>query len=215
MKNKTLIYIIILLIIIIVLGIAGVIYFAKENKFSNGGSGESAEESGLFGKETAQGEQEEEEENVLFNDNFSINIPEGWRETAASVGVSAMVVNVNEEITNPDAKKINFKSYFSVVYDSLQGKSKEEYIDYLKNSLEQAVPGIIFIQEKTTTMNERNAYALEAELKQQGVDFNVLIILVYGDGEDIWVMSFNTLRDKWTDYKDLFYQTADTFQIKQ
>lgn len=191
MQNKTLIYTI---IAIIILGAAAGIYFTRENK--------------ILGNESIK------EENVLVTDDFSIERPEGWEQMSAPMGVSAIVVNVNEQITDPEAKKINFRSYFSVSYDTLQGKTEPEYFNYIKNSLTQALPEIKFTQEKQITINNDKAQALEADLTQQGVDFKVLMVITKGQGSDVWIISFNTLKSKWDGYKDLFYQTAGTFRLK-
>ena len=202
MSNKKIIYIAIALIAIF--GIVAGIYLTKEDKLPNGGLNNEIIEENNF---TNNGTDQKTEENLLVKDDFSINVPEGWQETAAPQGISAMVVNINEEVTDPAAKRINFKSYFSISYDSSQGRSREEYLEYTKNILEQSIPEIVFTHQE--------AQAIEAEITQQGVDFKVLIVMVNGVGEeDIWAISFNTTKDKWNEYKDLFYETAGSFLAK-
>jgi len=222
MKNKTLVYIIVSLIII--LGIAAGIYFTGENEFPGSESAEErtvassngleGEESSLPGSETGPRAQKEKKENILVKDNFSVNIPEGWIEVAASVGVSAMVVNTNEEMTDPAAKKINFKSYFAVSYDMLQGKTISEYLQTVKSGIEQTIPNVVFTKDQDTTIGGRSAHAIESELAQQGVDFKVLIVVVKGQGDNVWVISFNTTKSSWDGYKETFYSIADSFSLK-
>jgi len=213
MSNKILIYITVALII--VLGVVAGTYFVKENKLPDNelekeetiipSNGLEDNKSGFSGNET--GPEAQEEENLLVKDDFSIKVPEGWRETTALQGISAMIINVNEEITDPNVKKINFRSYFSVSYDSLQERGMEEYVEYTKNSLSQVIPGIVFTHQE--------AQAIEAEITQQGVDFKVLIVFVKGvEEEDVWVISFNTVKGNWDGYKDLFYEIAESFKVK-
>ena len=109
----------------------------------------------------------------------------------------------------------NFKSYFAVSYDTLQGKNMNDYLQTLKNRLSQTIPNIAFTKEQDVTINGNLAYAIEAELTQQGVDFKVLMVVVSGQGEDIWVISFNTVKSNWDSYKDMFYGVASSFIVKK
>jgi len=40
------------------------------------------------------------------------------------------------------------------------------------------------------------------------------MIAVWAEGEDIWVISFNTTKDKWQEYASLFSQTVASFSLK-
>ena len=189
--------ILIILLIAIVLGGAG--FYISQNLMPG------EEKNILTGESETPG-------NILVKDDFSIEVPEGWKEASAPVGVSAMVVNVDEEVTDPAAKKINFKSYFSVTYDVLQGKTQEEYPQYLKESLVDSVPGVEFAGEGA--LEGKNAYAIEADISQQGADFRIWLVVYKGAGDGMWIVSFNTPRSSWESYKDLFHQTAASFQVK-
>ncbi len=151
---------------------------------------------------------------LLVRDEYSILIPVGWREVAAPTGVSAMVSYVDEEITDPNAKKINFKTYYSIQYDVSQNKSLAEYAKTIKTQLQQVVPGISFTNEWPLTVNSREAYNLEAELNQQGVDFKILMISVRGKGDDIWTIAFNTPKTNWQQYQSLFQEIIQSFEVK-
>ena len=199
----------------------------EDNIENVGGEQESgklkSEENSSFDKEDRIGDVEEneinnkanEERNVLANDDFSIILPQGWRGSPAPGGVSAIAINVDEEINDPAAKKINFKSYFAITYDTLGDRSREEYIQYVKDNLNLLFTEINLTEEKQITVGENDAYAIEFGITQQGANFKVLMILVWGKKGDVWVLSLNTVEDKWEDYKSLFYQAADGFQIKQ
>jgi len=186
MNKKNLVYTVVILLTALAIG-AGV-YFKKDSQPEN---------------------------NILAKDDFSISVPQGWQETQAPTGVSAIVVNASEEITDPAAQEVNFRSYLSVSRDSLKGKSKEEYIEDVKSSLGQLSPTVNFTEDKQIMVGEKEAEAMEVEITQQEVNFKVLLVLVWGEGEDVWVMGFNTTEDKWNEYSSLFYQIAATFQIKK
>jgi len=166
--------------------------------------------------ETEKGEKRKEslQEILLVKDDFSLSLPKGWKETSAPAGVSAMATNIEEEIADSKAKRINFRTYVSVNYDSLNSRSKEEYLNFVKNSLIQTLPGITFTYEKTGSIDSRDAYFIEAEVRQQQIDFKILLVLIKGNDEDVWRLNFNTLKSNWIDYKELFYQTAETFKVK-
>ena len=202
--EKTLI--IVLVSVLIIGGIGVGIYLIKVDKMS----GPRTEQGGP----SASGPQAPQGEENLAKEDFSVYIPEGWRKTAPPQGVSAMVINADEEITDPAAKKINFRTYFAVSYDSLQGKSMEEYIQILKNNLAQTVGNIDFGGENAITVNGREARAIDAGISQQGAEFKVLIVAIRGGGEDIWLLSFNTVKSSWDKYRDLFAEITNSFQVK-
>lgn len=198
MKNKILIIVVVLLVLAI--GVAIGIFLSKGEKEKGPGS--------IYGPEAKEGG------TVLEKENFSINLPKGWAEMGTPTGVSAMAVNVSEEITDPNAQKINFRTYFAVMYDNLAGKSLEEYIQLTKESLSQAISDIVITFDKGEKINNRDTHFIEAEFNQKGIDFKILSAMIRGTGEDIWVINFNTSRSNWDEYKDLFYQTVDSFQVK-
>lgn len=198
---------IIIVVLILIGGGVGIgIYFLKVDKASDNrvdGDG-----SLTPGPQAPQGE-----ENLAIED-FSVYIPEGWRKASPPQGVSAMVINAREEITEPAAKRINFRTYFAVSYDSLQGKSMEEYIQILKNGLIQTIGKIDFGEEQTMTVNGKEARAIDADIVQQGVAFKVLIVAIRGNGEDVWSLSFNTVKSSWDKYQNLFAEITNSFKVR-
>lgn len=189
MKNKVLIITAIVLILAVGIGIG--IYLSR--------SGE---------------ESSRKKEVRLEKEGFSINVPAGWSETGAPTGISAMVVNTSEEITDPAAQKINFRSYFSVIYDVLGGKTMEEYIQSVKDSLSESIPDIIISHGESGTVDNQYAYFMEAEFNQKNIDFKILLTIVKSEEQDVWIVSFNTVLSNWNNYKSLFYQIAKSFKIK-
>ncbi|MFA4833470.1 MAG: hypothetical protein WC619_01320 [Patescibacteria group bacterium] len=155
-----------------------------------------------------------QEDEILNKDGFSVMVPKGWKEVAAPTGVSAMVVNAGEEITDPALQKINFKSYYSVSYDTLKERTREEYITYIKDMVKQFAPDIIFSAEESFKIKDGDAYRLEANLTQQGANFRVLIFLISGKNGDIWNMSFNSGANNWDKNKEIFSRIAESFTAK-
>lgn len=153
-------------------------------------------------------------ENVFATDDFSLTYSEGWRSVPAMTGISAMIVKGNENITDPEAKKMNFQSYLAVSYDSAEGKNKDQVVEYLKNALRSAIPEAVFSRENSLTINQRDAYAMEVTFRQSGLDFHVLIVTVWGKENDLWVLSYNTLEELWQNYVGEFEEMTQAFVVK-
>lgn len=210
MKNKTIIIVLIILGVVLAALIGS--YFIKQNKLPTPMGNRGGKESGAGENNQANTGQLQ---NKLITDDFSIDLPAGWEQTAPAMGVSAMAVNKNEKLDDPAAQKINFKSYFAVIYDTFQGKSMSEYLQTVKNGLSQTISSVVFTKEQDMTINGSSAHAIEAELTQQGVNFKILIVVVAGQAEDVWVISFNTTKSSWDGYKETFYSVADSFSLKK
>ncbi|MDD4995055.1 MAG: hypothetical protein PHW53_01120 [Patescibacteria group bacterium] len=210
MKNK----IVILILIIIVITIAIIIgfYFVQKNKSSINSIENTVPSSQSEVNNQANPEQQQ---NKLVTDDFEINLPTGWRQTAPAIGASAMAVNADEQLNDPAAQKINFRSYFAVSYDTLQGKNLNEYLQNVESQLRQTISNAVFAQEHDTTINGKAARAVEVNLTQQGVDFKILMVAIKGVGDDVWVISFNTLQGSWAEYQETFSDIASSFNLKK
>ena len=202
--------------IVSILIIAGValavflgVYFTKQNKPAVDSVKNTAQENPSSQINT------EQMQNKMVTDDFEIVVPDGWKQTAPAMGSSAMAVKINENLNDPAAQKINFQSYFAVSYDTLQDKNMSEYVQIVKNGLQQTIPGAIFTKDQDMTINGKSAHAIEAELTQQGVNFKILMIAITGEEKDVWVMSFNTTKNSWDIYKETFYSIANSFSLKK
>ncbi|MFH0712350.1 MAG: hypothetical protein V2A55_00605 [Candidatus Jorgensenbacteria bacterium] len=204
MKNKAVISVVVIVVVALALAIG--FYFLKQDKPVPEGTPAVEQNQIPSGSETS---------GKLITGDFSINLPAGWRQAAPPfVGVSAMAVNADEIINDPAAEKINFKSYLAVSYDTLQGKSMSEYLQTVKDELQKMISGVVFVNEQDTTINSRSARAMEVELTQQGIDFKILMVAIKGEGEDVWVMSFNTIKSSWDENKEAFSDIAKSFSLK-
>ena len=209
MKNK--ITIIILIVVVIVMAVAVGFYFSKQSKQSIG-----PVENTALPNQTGTNNQinSEQSQNKLVTDDFEINLPADWQKTTPPVGTSAMAVKADEQLNDPAAQKINFRSYFAVSYDTTQGKSLSEYMQTVKNQLQQTIPDIVFAQEHDTTINGKTARAFEADFNQKGLNFKILMVAVKGSGDDVWVISFNTLQSTWAEYQKTFSDIVGSFKLK-
>lgn len=209
MKKNLAIIALIITVIAITAGFG--FYFIHKNKTSIN-SVENIAPSGQFGTDNQANS--EQPQNKLVTDDFEINLPEGWRKTEPTIGVSAMAVKADEKLNNPAAQKINFRSYFAVSYDTLQGKNLNEYLRGVQNQLQQTISGVVFAQEHDTTINGKPARAFEASFTQREVSFKTLMVAVKGVGDDVWIMSFNTLQSTWDEYRQAFSDIANSFSFK-
>ena len=219
MKNKTIIIISVCLGVILAV-LIGVYFFKQHKSTVNNAENIPQENFGDTNNTTANKSQgktndtAKQFQNKLETDDFSVNLPNGWAKTSPAIGTSAMAINMNENISDPATRKINFKSYFAVSYDTLQSKSMDEYMQTVKSGLQQAIPDIIFTENKNIEINGKPARALEAELAQKGVNFKILMVAIKGNGDDVWVISFNTTKSNWDGYKEIFYYVANSFNLK-
>jgi len=202
MKNKAVMAAVVVVVVILALAVG--FYLLKQEKPAPEGA-PAAEQNQIPGGETS---------GKMITDDFSVNLPAGWIHASPPEGVSAMVVNAAETISDPAAKEAGFRSYIAVSRDTLQGKSLNEYMEIVKDELRKMISNTVFTNEQDTTINGRSARAMETELTQQEINFKVLMVAIKGEGEDVWVMSFNTLKSSWDEYKDVFSEIAGSFNLK-
>lgn len=154
------------------------------------------------------------EANLLERESFSVLMPEGWQEADTGDDFSAIVINNQEEVVNAKAQEINFKTYFAVNPDSLQGTDLADYIQLFKEQIVQMDVGAVFANEREISIDGREASAFEINMRQSEIDFKVLAVLVKGDGDDLWIITFNTLAENWDGYQNLLSQIVESFQLK-
>lgn len=208
MKKK----ILIVLIVLIVALASIVFYYLKQTPIINPNT---VENNNSMNQNSVGDDNQEMSQNKLVTDEFEINLPEGWIQSTPIMGASAMAVNEKEQISDPAVQAINFRSYLAVSYEVLQGKTVSEYLQAVKSGLIELVTDIVFTKEQDLMVNGRAAHAIEAEMTQNGVDFSVLIVVIEGEKDDVWAVSFNTTKSNWAGYKDAFYGVANSFNLKK
>lgn len=158
-------------------------------------------------------ENTETPKDVVENEFYSVKLPEGWIEIDPVFESSAMVIKQEEQINDTNAREISFRSYYSVLQGVYDKENEQEYLKEIKDSLKQSFAGITTTNEETRETDNGKIYFIESKFNQQDIDFRVLLA-VNIKGENIWIISFNTIEEKWEEYKDLFYQVAESFKIK-
>jgi hypothetical protein len=154
--------------------------------------------------------------NQLVTDDFSMELPPGWEKIISTVEeVSAMATNPDEVINDVAAQKNNFKSYLAVSTDTISGQTVGEYMQLIKTELQKIAPGVIFSNENDLTINEKSARAVEIEMTQQGIDFKILMVVIRGNGDDVWALSYNTVKSSWDGYIESFADSARSFTLKK
>lgn len=156
------------------------------------------------------------QDRLLNRNEFSIKMPIGWAEVQTMPSTTATVMFINEETQNEELKKMGFKSYYAVTYDTLEKRTVYGYSLYLRDTLNRLLPGTKFKTNTAEKINGFEARMIEAEITQKGTDFKVLIAVVRGfEKEEVWTISFNTTVENWDAYKETFYDIARSFEPKE
>jgi len=228
MQKKKIILISVLLVIALAILVA-VVFMVNGNKNANLGENMITGDIEVQNNEASRNDSQNEtvtgnqteinstgEKNKLATDDFSMDLPLGWKGVPKTLAeVTAMAANVDEDIGDEAAKAINFKSYLAVSSDLLKGKTINEYMLSVKSELQVGFPGVVFTNENSLTINEKPARAIEVEMIQQGVNFKVLIVVIQENGDDVWVLSYNTVKSSWDGYKEDFSESAKSFVSKK
>lgn len=208
-QNRTKVTLVLSVIIALVLGIVIGSFIPKIQA-----SMQEKKDAELLAQKQAQIEEQLKQDRVLSKNEFSVKMPAGWAEVPAMPSTSATVMSVKEVPSTDALKKINFKSYYAVTFDTLNKRSLVGYVAYLKGTLQKLLLGIRFISDKTEKIGGQEARVIEAEVTQKGAEFKVLIVVIKGTKDDVWTLSFNTGKDTWDKYKDSFYDIARGFKLK-
>lgn len=158
---------------------------------------------------------DQQSQSKIVTDDFDVVLPAGWEKIQPMMGTLAMANKADEKLNDPPAEKINFKTYFAISYDTSEVENLSEYMEMAKQQVLQNIPNAIFLNERDMTINERPAHVVESELSQQGVDFKVLMVIIAGEGDDIWGISFNTVESKWEEYEGEFFDIVESFNLKK
>jgi hypothetical protein len=138
---------------------------------------------------------------------YSLVLPSGWQ-TAKEDDEQSIFVNAGEVVVN------NFRTYLSISKDQIQGNTSADYINYLKNQIEQSAPDIQFNNENNFIKDGRDAFAMDSYVRQNNTDFKILTVAVRGNGDDVWVLNFNSLANKWEENAPVFENILNSFQVK-
>jgi hypothetical protein len=152
---------------------------------------------------------------TLYKTGFSILAPLGWKEFGAPSDTSALVRNEKEIINDPPAVKINFKTYYSAASYSLPESGLDEYVKNFKGSIGKKITGAKFNSEKKEKINGQPAVIIEYEGNQKGIFFKIMTAFIKGAHDDVWLVSFNTVKGNWENDRPLFYKIARSFKVEK
>jgi hypothetical protein len=155
------------------------------------------------------------EKNIYEGEDFSIEVPEGWSTKGQLPGTLVTLTKVNEtHEQDPNAQKINFKSYVAVSFDTVQGRSKAEIQEVIDKAIKGAVPSAKLINtEKISTHDGLEGSLSTYKIYQQEVNFKVLNA-IFVAGDKYYTISANTTANKFPEYEDLLLNTIKSFKLK-
>lgn len=154
---------------------------------------------------------------TIYKKEFSILAPLGWKEFGAPSEYNVMIRNEKEAISDAKANQINFKTYYSVTSFRLAGKSYTDYAKTFKTNIgkNKNITGVKFNNEKNDKINSQPAIVLEYEGNSKGVMLKIMTIFIKGLSDDVWQISFNTVKGNWDQNKIEFDRIAKTFKLQK
>lgn len=154
-------------------------------------------------------------ENRYEGEDFSIGIPEGWTKSQQPLsGTLLTLYKIGEShVDDPNAQKINFKSYIAISFDRTQGKTQSQITDMTKQILLQTLPNAKITALPQETIDNQKADLIEIRLTQMDVQFKVLVAVVV-KGDTYFTVSANTTEKKWDSYRADFYTVLKSMTLK-
>jgi len=201
---------IIVIIVIVVVGVGAAVYFftksedTNTNTPTNSASQTNTNTSAATNVESAK---------RYIGDDFTILNPADWTQSQVT-GSLVSFHNANEvQPEGSAAKKVNFLSYMAVSFEMANERSLTEINDFVSAQIKASVPSAEPVSSKDETVDGQPAKFNVLTMTQQEVDITVFLAVIL-KGDKYYTISGNTTTDKWTEYKDLFYQTARSFVFK-
>lgn len=206
--------IIAVVILVLVVGIGVGWYFSKNKTAPNGLNQNQNLAAQVNNQPDLANQPVASEDHPLIKDDFSILLPQGWQEVApAMAGVTLSVIDTTGDYSDPAVQKINFKNNYNVAHDQLKGRNLDEYRDYVKGIVKQIAPDVVFSSEGMLAINGQESRIFEGEMNKQGVDIHFMTFLIQGKNNDMWNVSFNSLKSDWNKNALLFGRIGNSFQV--
>jgi hypothetical protein len=150
---------------------------------------------------------------TVYNDQYiSLKIPPEW--IAGNTRNTSLVTleKPKEIITDPQAKTLNFKSSIKVSQRPTYGRTLDQISEFIIKTEIQTGENAKMLKQSTTEINQTPTQIIEATFAQQKTTFNVLMTVTVNK-DKYYLLNATTTPDKWQEYKDIFYQTAQNFKI--
>jgi hypothetical protein len=195
-------------IIILLIVIVGVLIFLFSDRNNKKGELE-----GVSTQEETPSETKSET-NLYVGEDFTIARPENWIQTHLQ---STLVSFQNTSESYPEGSapaKVNFKSYVAVSFDNTQANTIEEISSLVKQQIQAVIPGASFGSKIKETISGQPAVITEIDLRQQDIDFKVLMGIIMKE-DKYFTISANTTTQKWPEYGPIFYDMIRSFRFKE
>ncbi len=151
----------------------------------------------------------------IETDYFQLNLPSGWEtQEPAPTGFALRAFYDKGESLDPAARKIDYKTSVYIAHKMLEGKTMLEYIEFLKDEVQQMKNDLTFHSENETSFNNNKAYLIDIESKEMGIEFKSILGVIQAKSGEVWVMSFNTPKLDWATTAPQFYSILNSFEIK-
>lgn len=146
---------------------------------------------------------------------FTLVLPPGWEtQEPAPEKFILKATYIKNNSQDPLARKINYKTNLYVTREELDGKTLSEYVNLLNDKIKKMNSDSIIHSENETIFNDNQAYLVDVELKNNGIEFKSIMGVIQGKNDDVWVISFNTPKLDWINTAVQFYGVLNSFQLK-
>lgn len=147
-------------------------------------------------------------------DYFAITMPTGWESSSEANVLPIIIADSKEQVIDEKAKEIDFRTNLSINRAPLGENSLIDYVEALKAGLSSLIPIMEITKEEVAEIDSREAYLMEIESIQQDLKFYTLVALAVDKENTVWAFSFNTLKESWLKYKEIFYETIEGIKFK-
>lgn len=138
-----------------------------------------------------------------FEEGLSFMVPEGWQKTT-ELGPLAFI-NMDE-----DNGESTFRSYIFFLSEELNGRTSEQYYNYIKSRVESVSENYELLEEK----DENGKHIIVTKTDSEGASYVIAMAIAEGLADNYWVISLNTLEEDWPQLEPIFYETIDSFKLR-
>ncbi len=178
---------------------------------------------GIINKEEIQIEEEEtelefvgaEEDKIFEAEEFNVLLPEGWSgyQETGDVFTAFLVTGTEEEM----GQELIWTQLMVEKFPR-EEMTLDDHMNEIKGFLEEEISSlgeesIIVSEEEEMTVSDYPAKYLEVAFDLEGYQATTAAVFVEGE-ETIWSVAINLPTADWPEYKELFDQVVDSFEIK-
>ncbi len=151
---------------------------------------------------------------LIEKESFSLYLPEGWQESEAGPQFVLKARKDSEEFASQAAESLGFKSYLAVTLDDLGTKDLSSYIEALKEFMFQTMEEVSFEEKEQETVDGLSVRFVEAGGTDENLELKILMAFVQDQESKAWTLVFNTTDSYWEEYKEDFYESVRSFDLK-